>query len=107
MGRYDDMVKVRGIQLTPQMVEEIMRGFAEVEEFFTTVESRQGLDSLVIKFEVRKDLAPSVADAIALRIQKGFKSKIGLTPEVEVAAADSLPRFELKSRRFKDQRAQH
>ena len=107
LGRYDDMVKVRGIQLTPQMVEEIMRGFAEVEEFFTTVESRQGLDSLVIKFEVRKDLAPSVADAIALRIQKRFKSKIGLTPEVEVAAADSLPRFELKSRRFKDQRAQH
>src|SRR3990170_6003580 len=57
LGRYDDMVKVRGVQLTPQMVEEIVRGFPEVEEFFTTVESRQGLDSLVIRFEVRKDSA--------------------------------------------------
>jgi len=107
LGRYDDMVKVRGIQVTPQMVEEIMRGFAEVEEFFTTVESRQGLDSLVIKFELRKDLGPIIGDTLGRRIQEAFKRKIGLTPELEMAAADSLPRFELKSRRFKDQRAEH
>jgi phenylacetate-coenzyme A ligase PaaK-like adenylate-forming protein len=107
LGRYDDMVKVRGVQLTPQMVEEILRGFAEVEEFFTTVESREGLDRLVIKFELRKDIAPSEGDTTKLRIQKEFKGKIGLTPEVEVAATGSLPRFELKSRRFKDQRAGH
>jgi len=107
LGRYDDMVKVRGIQLTPQMVEEIIRGVPEVEEFFTIVESRQGLDSLVIKFEVRKDLPSSMGEAIARRIQEEFKSKIGLTPEMEVVAADALPRFELKSRRFKDQRREH
>lgn len=107
LGRYDDMVKVRGVQLTPQMVEEIMRGFAEVEEFFTTVENRQGLDSLVIKFELRKDSTSSWAEEMKLRIKEEFKSKIGLTPEVEAAPSNSLPRFELKSRRFKDQRVQH
>lgn len=107
LGRYDDMVKIRGIQLTPQMVEEIVRGFPEVEEFFTTVESRQGLDSLVIKFEVRKDLEPPVGEAAVQKIQAEFKSKIGLTPEIELAPANSLPRFELKARRFEDQRGQH
>ncbi|HZD39312.1 MAG TPA: AMP-binding protein [Terriglobales bacterium] len=107
LGRYDDMVKVRGIQLTPQMVEEILRGFGEVEEFFTSVESRDGLDCLVIQFELRKDLASSLGERTKMTIQKEFKSKIGLTPEVEVAASGSLPRFELKSRRFKDQRAWH
>jgi phenylacetate-coenzyme A ligase PaaK-like adenylate-forming protein len=107
LGRYDDMVKVRGIQLTPQMVEEIMRGFPEVEEFFTTVEDRAGLDSLVIKFELRKESEPSVGKDMGLKIKEEFKCKVGLTPEVEMAPANSLPRFELKSRRFNDQRSKH
>jgi phenylacetate-CoA ligase len=105
LGRYDDMVKVRGVQLTPQMVEEIVRGFPEVEEFFTTVEDRDGLDSLSIKFELRKDATPHLAQAVSLKIKEEFKRKIGLTPEVELAPWNSLPRFELKARRFKDQRA--
>ncbi len=104
LGRYDDMVKVRGVQLTPQMVEEIVRGFSEVEEFFTTVEERNGLDSLIIKFEIRKDVRAPVGEEIARKIKDEFKSKVGLTPEIELAPVDSLPRFELKSRRFKDQR---
>ena len=107
LGRYDDMVKVRGVQLTPQMVEEIMRGFSEVDEFFSTVEERDGLDSLIIKFELRKDLEPSTGEDIVLQIKDQFKTEIGLTPEIEVAPRDSLPRFELKSRRFKDLRTPH
>ena len=105
LGRYNDMVKVRGVQLTPQMVEEIVRGFPEVEEFFTTVEERAGLDSLLIKFELRKDLSQELGDVICRKIKEEFKRRIGLTPEVEVEPWNSLPRFELKARRFKDLRA--
>jgi phenylacetate-CoA ligase len=105
LGRYDDMVKVRGVQLTPQMVEEIVHGFTEIEEFFTRVEDRDGLDSLIIKFELRKDSSPELDRQISLKIKEEFKSKIGLTPEVEAAPRNSLPRFELKARRFQDQRA--
>ena len=107
LGRYDDMVKVRGVQLTPQMVEEIVRAFPEVEEFFTTVEEREGLDGLLIKIELRKDLNSLAAPTIASKIQQQFKNIMGLTPEVEVVAPNSLPRFELKSRRFKDLRTRH
>jgi phenylacetate-CoA ligase len=106
LGRYDDMVKVRGVQLTPQMVEEIIRGFPEVEEFFTTVEERSGLDSLLVKFELRSGLSSHQGREISRRIQEEFKSKIGLTPEVEVVPWNSLPRFELKARRFKDMRGE-
>lgn len=105
LGRYDDIVKVRGVQLTPQMIEEIVRGFPEVEEFFTTVEQSDGLDSLVIKFGLGKDLSPQSGRDIAVKIKEQFKRKIGLTPEVEMVSSSSLPRFELKARRFKDQRA--
>lgn len=104
LGRYDDMVKVRGIQLTPQMIEEIVRGFPEVEEFFTTVENRDGLDSLCIKFELKEGTNSVSAEQIARDIKEHAKKSLGLSPEVSVEPHNSLPRFELKARRFKDLR---
>lgn len=105
LGRYDDMVKVRGVLLTPQMVEEVVRCFPEVEEFFTTVEERDRLDTLVIKFELRADAEPQLAEQVSLKIKEKMKAEIGLTPEVLVQPHNSLPRFELKARRFKDLRS--
>lgn len=105
LGRYDDMVKVRGVLLTPQMVEEVVRCFPEVEEFFTTVEERDRLDTLVIKFELRADAEPQLAEQVSLKIKEKTKAEIGLTPEVLVQPHNSLPRFELKARRFKDLRS--
>jgi phenylacetate-CoA ligase len=105
LGRYDDMVKVRGVQLTPQMVEEVVRCFPEVEEFFTTVEVRDRLDTLFIKFELRADAEPQLAEQVSLKIKEKTKAEIGLTPEVLVQPYNSLPRFELKARRFKDLRS--
>ncbi len=105
LGRYDDMVKVRGVQLTPQMVEEVVRSFPEVEEFFTTVEERDGLDTLFIKVELRADTGPKSAELVCLKIKEKAKAEIRLTPEVLVQPFYSLPRFELKARRFKDLRS--
>ncbi|MFQ5849577.1 MAG: phenylacetate--CoA ligase family protein [Candidatus Binatia bacterium] len=104
LGRYDDMVKVRGVQLTPQMVEEIVRCFPEVEEFFTTVEERDGLDTLCIKVELRADVEPRLVEQISVKIKERAKAELGLTPVVPVQPSGSLPRFELKARRFKDLR---
>ena len=106
LGRYDDVVKVRGVQLTPQMIEEIVRGFPEVEEFFTTVEKRGGLDGLLIKLELRENIDQQFIQDIGSRIRAKFKTHIGLTPEIETVPRNSLPRFELKARRFRDERPQ-
>ena len=105
LGRYDDMVKVRGVQLTPQMIEEIVRSFSEVEEFFTTVENRDGLDTLLIQIEVKKDLNSQAAEQVSRKIRERTKKNIGLSPEVVIRPYSSLPRFELKARRFNDLRA--
>jgi phenylacetate-CoA ligase len=104
LGRYDDMVKVRGVQLTPQMIEEIVRGFREVEEFFSTVETRDGLDALLIKLEFRPETDAVSAERIAGIIKQQVKTKIGLLPEASVEPYNTLPRFELKARRFRDLR---
>jgi len=104
LGRYDDMVKIRGVQLTPQMIEEIVRGFPEVEEFFTTVENRDGLDTLLIKFELKSGTDSAAAEQIASNIKQQVKTHIGFSPEVGLEPHNLLPRFELKARRFKDLR---
>jgi phenylacetate-CoA ligase len=105
LGRYDDMVKVRGVQLTPQMIEEIVRGFPAVEEFFTTAESWDGLDTLLIKLEFKPETDSASAERIVRDIKQQVKKNIGLSPEVRVEARNVLPRFELKARRFRDLRA--
>jgi len=105
LGRYDDMVKVRGVQLTPQMIEEIVRGFPVVEEFFTTVENRSGLDTLLIKLELKRDSSSVPTGEIVDKIKQQVKNNLGLTPEVSIEPQNSLPRFELKARRFQDLRA--
>ena len=105
LGRYDDMVKVRGVQLTPQMIEEIVRGFPVVEEFFTTVENRSGLDTLLIKLEIRKDADAARSEGIIDDVKEQVKRNLGLSPEVSIEPQNSLPRFELKARRFQDLRA--
>jgi phenylacetate-CoA ligase len=104
LGRYDDVVKVRGVQLTPQMVEEIVRGFSAVEEFFTTVESKDGLDGLLIKIELKPGTDSASADRMIGEMKQRVKKNIGLTPDVAVEPHGSLPRFELKARRFRDLR---
>jgi phenylacetate-CoA ligase len=104
LGRYDDMVKVRGVQLTPQMIEEIVRGFADVEEFFSTAESWDGLDTLLIKLEFKPEMNSAAAERIVRDIKQQVKKNIGLSPEVRVEPHNTLPRFELKARRFRDLR---
>jgi phenylacetate-CoA ligase len=105
LGRYDDMVKVRGVQLTPQMIEEIVRGFPAVEEFFTTVETRSGLDTLLVKLELKQEIGPATAQQISDDIKQQVKKNLGLSPEVSLEPRNALPRFELKARRFQDLRA--
>jgi phenylacetate-CoA ligase len=104
LGRYDDMVKVRGVQLTPQMIEEIVRGYREVEEFFSTAENWAGLDTLLIKLEFRPETDAASAERIVRDLKQQIKKNIGLLPEVRVEPHNTLPRFELKARRFRDLR---
>jgi phenylacetate-CoA ligase len=104
LGRYDDVVKVRGVQVTPQMIEEIVRGFPAVEEFFSTVENRSGLDTLLVKVELKPDAGGAPAEQIADRIKQQLKTSLGISAEISVERRNSLPRFELKARRFQDLR---
>ena len=83
----------------PSMIEDVVRDFAEVDEFQITLEKREELDTLVIQLEPGAGL-----EQLDLRDRFGaeVKRRLGLTPVVTVVPPGTLPRFEMKAKRFRD-----
>jgi phenylacetate-CoA ligase len=104
IGRRDDMRKIRGVSVTPVMIEDVMRGFGEVVDFQTTVRAVRGLDTVNIRIEVR-DVDAARRNGLCERISVQMKRAIGLRPDVEIAEPGSLPRYELKAKRLRDERS--
>ncbi len=104
LGRADDVKKIRGCLFTPSMVEDVARSFDEVEEFQTVLDTVGALDTLIISFEPKPHVAPETAADVAVRFQAAIKRAVGVTPQVLIAASGSLPRYEMKAKRFTDVR---
>jgi len=97
LGRADDMMVIRGVNIFPSSIEQILRSFPEVVEFRLTARKRGEMDELVIEVEDHLQDTPRIAKELQLRL--------GLKVEVRLAPAMSLPRFEGKGARFVDLRA--
>jgi phenylacetate-CoA ligase len=98
LGRVDDMVVVRGVNVFPSAVESVIREFTEVEEFRVEVYERQVMREIRLVIEP-KSTECSIA-GLSERIIKRMRERIGLRPEIELVSPGSLPRFELKAKRF-------
>lgn len=96
LGRRDDMLVIRGVNIFPRAIDEIIRSFPEVTEYRVGIHRRGALDDLTIEIEDPHQAAGRVAEALKLRL--------GLRIDVQRVEAGSLPRFEGKGRRFVDHR---
>jgi phenylacetate-CoA ligase len=96
LGRADDMLIVRGVNVFPSSVEQILRAFPEVVEFRVTALKQGALDSLVVEIEDRL--------ANPARVARELQLRLGLKIDVRCVPLGSLPRFEGKGKRFHDQR---
>ena len=96
LGRADQMMIIRGVNIFPSAVEEIVRSFPEVVEYRMTARKRGAMDELLVEVEDRLSAPQRIAEEMYLRL--------GLKIEVELAPPASLPRFEGKGRRFIDER---
>jgi phenylacetate-CoA ligase len=103
-GRHDDMRKIRGVWFVPSMVEDVVRGFPDIDEYQCTLDTIDALDTLIIHIEPRPGLPKSEHDTLRLRFTLEAKRVLSITPRVEIAAPGTLPRFEMKAKRFKDVR---
>ena len=97
LGRADDMVTIRGVNIFPSALDQILREFPEITEYRITAHRPGAMDMLTIEIEDRLCQPERVAQEMQLRL--------GLQMEVRVVPSGSLPRFEGKGRRFVDQRA--
>jgi phenylacetate-CoA ligase len=97
LGRTDDMVIVRGVNLFPAAIENLVRQVDTVEEYQITVSTGADLAKLSISIEVTEGADPEDAREA---VTKNVQNELGLRPAVMVAPSESLPRFELKASRF-------
>jgi phenylacetate-CoA ligase len=97
LGRADDMVIVRGVNLFPAAIENLVRQVDTVEEYQITVSTGADLAKLSISIEVTEGADP---EDTREAVTKNVQNELGLRPAVAVAPPESLPRFELKASRF-------
>ena len=102
MGRTDDMMKIKGVNVFPSQIEEILRQFPELSsEYQIRISHLDGRDTMRIYVETTGDV--DFLD-IAKRIAEKVKSSIGFTPLVKVVEVGVLPRSEKKTKRVIDER---
>ena len=95
VGRTDDLIILRGVNVYPSAIEAIVRTF-DVGEF-RIVRTREGAsDALTVEVEA--------SDAVAEAVSRAFRDRIGIRIPTRVVPAESLPRWELKARRVVDAR---
>ena len=96
VGRADDMMIVRGVNIFPSSIEQIMHSFPEVVEYRLTARKQGEMDELLVEVEDHLGDPDRIAEELMLRL--------GLKVEVQLASPLSLPRFEGKGQRFVDMR---
>ena len=98
LGRADDMLIVRGVNMYPSAIDNLVRGLPSIVEFEVEIRRRDGMDDLLLKLEVRDSEHFSEAERVVLA---AFRSQFNIRVSVEQAARGSLPRYEFKARRYK------
>jgi phenylacetate-CoA ligase len=99
LARADDMVNIRGVNVYPTSIESVVRGIPEIVEFRSIVSQPGVLRTLSIEIEI--DGMGSVdASLVSSKLVRQLRSALGLTVPVRIVDSGTLPRFEMKARRF-------
>jgi phenylacetate-CoA ligase len=108
VGRVDDITKIRGVLFSPKTVEQLIRSeFPEIVEYEIVVTRKDIMDSITLRIETSPRVSKEDAEAIANRLAEQHKIKTNLSCKVKVEPEGTLPRYDLKAKRFKDMRGGH
>ncbi len=102
MGRTDDMMKIKGVNVFPSQIEEVLGTFSEISsEYQIRISHLDGKDTMRIYVETTGSVD---FNELAKRISEKVKSRIGFTPIVKVVEIGLLPRSTKKTMRVIDER---
>ncbi len=105
-GRSDDMIILRGVNLFPTQIEEVVLRTAGLAPHFQLVLSKQGrMDHLAVRVESKAATPAERRRAAATEVADAVKATIGVTVDVDVVDPDTLERSVGKMRRVVDERA--
>ena len=96
LGRIDDMVIIRGVNLHPAAVDATLRKIPEIAEYQVHIDSRSALS------EIRIDIEPSSSAPkdLTSQVEAALRSQFLLRIPVNLVPENTLPRFELKAKRW-------
>ncbi|MCL0066013.1 phenylacetate--CoA ligase family protein [Dehalococcoidia bacterium] len=106
LGRADEITKVKGVLLAPTAIEEVVRSISGLGNEYEIMITRKGeVDDILLKVEVApgKELDQ---EAILDHLKNQLRLKTNLSYRLESHPYGSLPRYEVKAKRFKDLRKQ-
>ncbi|MEA5004204.1 MAG: phenylacetate--CoA ligase [Christensenella sp.] len=104
LGRTDDVVKVKGVNIHPSQIDMLLKGIDKVSsEYMVTLDKVGSADRMVLQFEVENgaDLCET-GEAVA----REFKKRIGIKIDTQAVEIGGLPRSEKKTKRIHDLRYQ-
>ncbi len=106
-GRSDDMLKVRGVNVFPGQIEEVILSFAELGPHYEIIVEREGyMDKLTIRVEL---LHATDSFKELENLEKAIRAKLrvilGLDAKIKLESPNTLQRFEGKAKRIKDLRS--
>ena len=105
-GRSDDMLKIRGVNVFPSQIEEVILSVSELGPHYEIILEREGyLDKLTVKVELAHSTDSfSELERIKKTVQGKLKIILGLDAKVMLESPNTLQRFEGKAKRVKDLR---
>jgi len=104
IGRADDITKVKGVLFAPSSVEEVVRGIPELGNEYEIIVARKGdVDGITLRIELLPQHRERIS-AVREELVRQLRIKTNLRYNLEFCDYGTLPRYEVKSKRFKDLR---
>ena len=98
VGRADDMVSIRGVNVYPSAVDQIVRSCPGVDEYQVILsETAGGMTELTLRIET---IDGADSEQTKRRLAEAFKVSLALRVPIRIAEPGSLPRFEMKAKRW-------
>lgn len=108
LGRADDMIIIKGVNIYPMQVEQVLMGIEEVGQNYQIILEREDyIDQMRVKVEIKDESFVEdmrVLQALKQRISRALREELLVTPKVDLVEHNSLPRSQGKAERVVDRR---
>lgn len=106
-GRSDDMLKIRGVNVFPSQIEEVILSFDDLGPHYELVLEKDGyFDKLTVKVELAKETDSfKELEQLTVKVRAKLKTMLGVDVKVTLVSPNTLQRFEGKAKRIVDLRS--